>query len=367
VDVDAAVGRVEELAGALEQIGDAEARVCAEELIGSLMALYGEGLERILAAIGEEGTPALRERLVDDGVVASLLVMHGLYPVDLDTRVREALAGVRPYMETHGGDVELLGVADGVARLRLEGHCRGCSASASTLEQGIRRALEEAAPDLLGIEVEGIDGAPAHPPPGVCGTLAVVQRGPAAEAPPAHDAGQCELCPLSVPEEHKHLLHLTERRILCVCSTCWAMRSGDAEFRPVGNRTVWLDDFALGDEQWAAFGLPIGLAFLMISSVSGGVVALYPSPAGATESELDLEAWADVCAANPQLELEPDAEALIVNRLTEPAQHVIAPIDKAYGLVGVVKSSWEGISGGDGVGLAVTRYLDGLRPEALVR
>ena len=66
------------------------------------------------------------------------------------------------------------------------------------------------------------------------------------------------------------------------------MRSGDAEFRPVGNRTVWLEDFALTDEQWAAFELPIGLAFLMISSVTGGVVALYPSPAGATESELDL-------------------------------------------------------------------------------
>ncbi len=96
------------------------------------------------------------------------------------------------------------------------------------------------------------------------------------------------------------------------------MRSGDAEFRPVGNRTVRLEDFALSDEQWAAFQLPIGLAFLMISTVTGSVVALYPSPAGATESELDLEAWAEVCAANPALELEPDIEALIVNRLGEP-------------------------------------------------
>jgi hypothetical protein len=189
----------------------------------------------------------------------------------------------------------------------------------------------------------------------------------AAPAAPARQEGRCELCPLTIPEDHKHLLQLEERRIVCVCATCWAMRSGDAEYRPVGNRTVWLEDFALTDEQWAAFGLPIGLAFLMISSVSGGVVALYPSPAGATESELDLEAWAAVCAANPALELEPDSEALIVNRLAEPPQHLIAPIDKAYGLVGVVKSNWEGISGGSGVGPSVTAYLDDLRARAVLR
>jgi hypothetical protein len=187
-----------------------------------------------------------------------------------------------------------------------------------------------------------------------------------AEAPPpvaarASEEAQCELCPITISAGHKHLLQLDERRILCVCATCWAIRSGDAELRPVGNRTVWLDDFALSDEQWAAFQLPIALAFLMISSVTGSVVALYPSPAGATESELDLEAWAAVCADNPALELEPDVEALVVNRIAEPNQHVIAPIDKAYGLVGVVKANWEGISGGSDVEPAVRAYLEELR------
>ena len=141
---------------------------------------------------------------------------------------------------------------------------------------------------------------------------------PVRSAASAPEEAQCELCPIGIPADHKHLLHLTERRIVCVCGTCWALRSGDADFRPVGNRTVWLEDFALTDEQRAAFGLPIGLAFLMISSVSGGVVALYPSPAGATESELDLAAWADVCAANPRLELEPDGEAVSYTHLTLP-------------------------------------------------
>jgi Fe-S cluster biogenesis protein NfuA/nitrite reductase/ring-hydroxylating ferredoxin subunit len=155
---DALVGRVEELTAQLESIGDPFAQSCAEELVGALMGLYGEGLERIFEALEEEGaaTAAVRERLVADGVVGSLLLIHGMYPVDLETRVREALESVRPYMESHGGDVELLGIEDGVARLRLVGSCDGCPASASTMELAIEQALEESAPDLQGIDVEGV-------------------------------------------------------------------------------------------------------------------------------------------------------------------------------------------------------------------
>ena len=121
-----------------------------EELAGALMDLYGEGLERIMAAVDED----TRARLAEDGVVASLLLMHGLYPVPLEQRVREALDSVRPYMESHGGSVELLSVQDGVATIRLDGHCSGCAASSSTLELGIRQALEASAPDLQGLEVD---------------------------------------------------------------------------------------------------------------------------------------------------------------------------------------------------------------------
>lgn len=195
----------------------------------------------------------------------------------------------------------------------------------------------------------------------VTGLRRLLKEPPAPAPPVAPPETTCELCPIGISAQHRHLIHLAERRIVCVCATCWALRSGDGDYRPVGNRIAWLDSFALSGEQWAAFQIPIGLAFFMISSVSGSVIALYPSPAGATESELELQAWADVCAANPGFELEPDAEALIVNRLADPAQHLIAPIDAAYGLVGVVKSSWEGISGGAGVEDAVAEYLEGLR------
>ncbi len=178
----------------------------------------------------------------------------------------------------------------------------------------------------------------------------------------APEPGRCELCPMSLSEDHKHLLDLEERRIVCVCGTCWSVRSGDARYRPPGSRTVWLEDFALPDDLWAAFEIPIGLAFFLRSGAAGGVVGLYPSPAGATECELDLEAWELLCADNPVLgSLEADVEALVVNRLADPPQHAIVPIDRAYELVGVIKSSWEGISGGAATEQAVEGYFAGLR------
>ena len=154
---EALVERVQQLTADLEAVGDPRMRARAEELVSAIIEMYGEGLERIFAAIadaGEAGT-ALAAKLADDGVVASLLLIHGLYPVPLEERVVEALDSVRPYMESHGGNVDLLGIEEGVARIRLEGSCEGCPASASTLELAIKQALDEAAPDLEGLVVEG--------------------------------------------------------------------------------------------------------------------------------------------------------------------------------------------------------------------
>jgi uncharacterized protein DUF5947 len=181
------------------------------------------------------------------------------------------------------------------------------------------------------------------------------------------EAGHCNLCPTGLGDDHRHLLHLYERRILCVCETCWSLHSGDPEYRPAGVRTLWLEDFDLPDEVWASLQIPIGLAFVMRSSMTGQVVALYPSPAGATESELDLLSWTALCAANPVLErLEPDAEALVVNRLSDPHQFVLAPIDQCYRLVGLIKSRWEGISGGTAIDSAVAEFFADMRARAMV-
>lgn len=187
---------------------------------------------------------------------------------------------------------------------------------------------------------------------------------------PAGEGGRvavesCDLCGVEIPAEHEHLLHLGDRRILCACATCWAQRSGDPELRPTGSRVVWLEDFELPDEVWARLEVPIGLAFFMRSSSVGGMVAMYPSPAGATESELKLEAWEDLRALNPELDsLEPDAEALVVNRMSEEHAYVIAPIDECYGLVGAIKVTWEGISGGDAIERAVPTFFERLRQRS---
>ena len=152
------IERVQELTAQLEELGDFQSRAIADELVASIMQLYGAGLERIVAALDEPGASAadVKARMVEDGVVASLLVIHDLYPIDLEARVREALDSVRPYMESHGGDIEIVGLEDGVARLRLVGHCRGCPASEATLELAIKTALQEHAPDLAGLEVDGV-------------------------------------------------------------------------------------------------------------------------------------------------------------------------------------------------------------------
>jgi hypothetical protein len=182
----------------------------------------------------------------------------------------------------------------------------------------------------------------------------------------AADVESCDLCGVTIPEDHRHLLHLIERRIVCSCEACWGMRAGEGDYRPVGNRTLWMDELEIPDDLWASFQIPIGLAFFMESTVTSCVVAMYPSPAGATESELHFESWNRMITLNPMLAgMEPDVEGLIVNRLSEPPAYVIAPIDTCYALTGTIKASWEGISGGGAVEQAVAGFFERLRERAV--
>lgn len=134
------VARVEALLGAIES----DPR--AIEAVQAVVDLYGEALARIVAGADP----------VEDDLVSHLLLVHDLHPVDVETRVRQALEDVRPYLGSHGGDVELLGVEDGVARLRLAGTCNGCPSSTVTLKNAIEEALLKAAPDLDRIDAEGV-------------------------------------------------------------------------------------------------------------------------------------------------------------------------------------------------------------------
>lgn len=153
--------RVQELQARLDAVEDPATREVAEELTSAVVQMYGAGLERIVGSLqqaGEEGK-RLAVALAEDPLVVALLLIHDLHPVPLEARVRGALEQVRPYMESHGGNVELLSVQDGVARISLRGSCSDCAASAVTLELAIKQAIEEAAPDLEELQVEGV--APA--------------------------------------------------------------------------------------------------------------------------------------------------------------------------------------------------------------
>jgi len=193
------VERVQDLLGSLDEIADPVAQARVQELVGAVLELYGAGLERILGVIADAGEGAIhiRNALLDDGIVASLLLIHGLYPVPLEERVTEAIESVRPFLASHGGGVEILSIEDGVARLRLQGSCNGCPASASTLEHALKEAIDEAAPDLLALEVEGAVGLESKDEKSsdLGFALPMVQAGPAAL--PMADAPYTE-CPSGV-------------------------------------------------------------------------------------------------------------------------------------------------------------------------
>jgi Fe-S cluster biogenesis protein NfuA/nitrite reductase/ring-hydroxylating ferredoxin subunit len=151
------VARMETLLGEIEALDDPAARSKAAEVVGVLLDLYGEGLARMMDVVAEgEEREKTFEAFAGDDLVAHLLLLHGLHPLDLETRVIGALDEVRPYLQSHGGNVELIGIENGVARLRLEGSCDGCPSSTMTLKLAIEEAVQKAAPDLDGIEAEGV-------------------------------------------------------------------------------------------------------------------------------------------------------------------------------------------------------------------
>jgi Fe-S cluster biogenesis protein NfuA/nitrite reductase/ring-hydroxylating ferredoxin subunit len=158
------VARIETLLGEIETLADPNARSKAAEMAQVLLELYGEGLARMMEVVarGEEGERTFKF-FAEDELISHLLLLHGLHPLDVETRVVQALEEVRPYLQSHGGNVELLGIEGGVARVRLQGSCDGCPSSTVTLKLAIEEAVLKAAPDLEGIEAEGVSEPPPKP------------------------------------------------------------------------------------------------------------------------------------------------------------------------------------------------------------
>ncbi len=187
--------------------------------------------------------------------------------------------------------------------------------------------------------------------------IAVLQRIRAGTPPrePARVDEVCELCSEPIASEHRHLVDLRSRTLLCACRGCFLLfeseGAGGDHFRSVPERYLAFDDFELSPSQWDSLQIPVSVAFFFLNSELQRIAAFYPGPAGATESELPLDTWADLVGANPQLAtMQPDVEAFLVRAASDrgdrEAECYIVPIDACYELVGHLRMLWRGFDGG---------------------
>jgi hypothetical protein len=197
------------------------------------------------------------------------------------------------------------------------------------------------------------------------GRLAQRARTERVEAAPE----RCELCGVPIPSEHRHLLDLETRELMCACTACRILfdrsAAGGGHYRLIPDRRLRLAGFELADPVWEELRIPVEIAFFFHSGAAERVVAFYPGPMGATESLLGLEAWQALEAANPVLAgMEPDVEALLVNRARGARDHWLVPIDDCYALVGLIRTRWRGLTGGKEVWEEIGRFFETLDGRA---
>jgi hypothetical protein len=183
---------------------------------------------------------------------------------------------------------------------------------------------------------------------------------------------RCEMCGLDLAENHQHLLEPDSRKLICSCDACAILFSsqGQTKYKRVPRRIRFLQDFRMTDSQWDGLMMPINLAFFFKSTTQNRVIALYPSPAGATESLLSFDTWNEIEAENPLLrQMDADVEALLANRVghsrgfTSPEYYVV-PIDECFKLVGLIRSRWQGLSGGTEVWREIGNFFANLKAKS---
>lgn len=208
------------------------------------------------------------------------------------------------------------------------------------------------------------------------GAFDVLARIRANRGAPEPAGERCEMCSEPIADEHQHVVNLQGRQLMCVCRGCYLLftdTEAELRYRAVPDRYLAFGDFAFDRRQWEALQIPVGLAFFFYNSALGRTVAFYPGPAGATESELDLQAWNDIRAADPRVDSPAaDTEALLVRvREEEDAapQGFLVPIDACYEFVGRLRMLWRGFDGGQDARTYIDDFFDrlGTRSRAVAR
>ena len=195
------------------------------------------------------------------------------------------------------------------------------------------------------------------------GAFQALRRFAQVREPALHTLEHCDLCQVAIPANHRHLLELSKRELICACQQCALLfdnaGAGKGKYRLIPQRYQQLVNFSLTDEQWESLMIPVNMAYIFRSTGQKSVMAFYPSPAGAVESLLSLGEWESICEHNPVLcDMEYDCEALLIRRLSQDNNYYIVPIDACYQLVGLIRTSWRGLSGGTEVWQAIGEFFE---------
>jgi hypothetical protein len=351
------VEEIETLVREIEQLADAGAREKARAVVAATIAMHRAGIEELLAALRGHGGDAAVRAAAGSDAVRGVLLLHGLHPDDAMTRARAALEGAASTLRALGASAQVAAGEGGGLRVRIEERGGRGKGALAVVEEALTAAVPdvtyaiERREDATGTALVPVERLRAS------GALAASQR--------ARDADEerCDLCGAALGARHDHVVAPATREVRCACGACATLFASGAgqRWRRVPHRAERLPDLRLRDDAWDALGLPIDLVFFHRSTNAGRIVAMYPGPAGATESLLPLDAWTRVERDNPSLaSLAPDVEALLVRRARGEREGYRVSIDVCYALAGDIRKHWRGLGGGTDAWARIDAFFDGL-------
>ncbi|HVM39543.1 MAG TPA: DUF5947 family protein [Acidimicrobiia bacterium] len=292
-----------------------------------------------------------------------------------DDSVRETMASVEACLErlealpADQAEAAIEGV-ESVVRVYAEALGRAVElAEAAAPGIGERLTEDPLLRELFSLHGIGTDPEPEPDAPEAFIPLESIRRRThEAAATTAASPERCDLCSEAIPDEHRHLVEAATGEIACACRACALLFDGTAtgRYRVVGERRAPVDA-DLDSPEWRRLGVPVGLAFFVPGAPGDDVRAVFPSPAGPTEAEVEPADWAAVVARHPELaSLEPGVEAVLVHRLRDARECWILPVDDCYRLVGLFRQRWSGFTGGDDVWRELGAFFDDLRAVACI-